>query len=177
MEDKRVKDIMIPLDDYPHVPYWFTLLQVIATMEKSSIEFHGRKSLPRVVLVFDQDYQLCGYVRRRDILRGLEPSFLGTRSYKHSKKMFDFQIDPNLSELSHDAIINGFQERAKKQVSEVMNPIQYTLNAEDHLLTAIGEMVNYDLSLIPVMSDDRVVGVVRSVDVFHEVANILLQNE
>jgi len=24
--EKMVKDLMIPLEDYPHVPYWFTLV-------------------------------------------------------------------------------------------------------------------------------------------------------
>jgi len=45
-------------------------------MEEAEIEVEGRYSLPRVILVTDQKGQLVGHVRRRDILRGLEPSFL-----------------------------------------------------------------------------------------------------
>ena len=67
---------MIPLEHYPHIPYWFTLRQAMAEMESSQLEFEGRKSLPRGLLVFDERYQLLGMVRRRDILWGLEPDFL-----------------------------------------------------------------------------------------------------
>jgi hypothetical protein len=35
-------------------------------------------------------------------------------------------------------------------------------------------MVNSDLSLLPVLKDDKVAGVVRSVDVFHEIARHIL---
>jgi CBS-domain-containing membrane protein len=177
MENTRVQDIMIPLDDYPHVPYWFSLHQVMATMEKSTIDFHGRKSLPRIVLVFDQDYQLCGWARRRDILRGLEPEFLGSKSFQYSKKLFDVKIDPNLSELSHDRVIKGFRERVQRPISDVMRPVTTTIDYHDHILKVICEMVDNDLSLIPVMHENRVVGVVRSVDVFHEVADMLLGEE
>ena len=29
-EPKRAIDVMIPLEDYPHIPYWFTLRQAMA---------------------------------------------------------------------------------------------------------------------------------------------------
>ena len=71
MDDITAKDILIPLDSYPHVPHWFSLRQAIVEMEKTQLDVGGRKSLPRVVLVFDEKYRLMGMVRRRDILRGL----------------------------------------------------------------------------------------------------------
>ena len=76
MEAKRAGEIMIPLDKYPHVSRTSTIRETIAIMETSQLESGGRKSLPRTVLVFDEAGQLVGTVRRRDILRGLEPGFL-----------------------------------------------------------------------------------------------------
>ena len=63
MEMKRAGDIMIPLDEYPHLPYWFTLRQATVELEKSEVEIDGRKSLPRAVLIFDEKYQLMGMAR------------------------------------------------------------------------------------------------------------------
>ena len=77
MENKHVADIMIPLDNYPHIPYWFTLRQAIVEMQNFQLEVEGKKSLPRVLLVFDEAYQLLGTARRRDIMRGLEPPVPG----------------------------------------------------------------------------------------------------
>ena len=174
MDLKRAGDLMIPLDKYPHIPYWFTLRQAIAEMEKSEIEVQGRKSLPRLVLVFDETYKLLGMVRRRDLLRGLEPDFLAKRPLDYRKKLFDVKVDPNLSLLSPDELLQGLRERAEHPVREVMLPIQVTIEYEESLLKVIYEMVDHNLSLLPVMKGEKVVGVVRSVDVFHEIALILL---
>jgi len=70
MAFKEAGDFMIPLDEYPHIPYWFSLRQTIAELENAELDIEGKKSLPRWVLVFDEKYQLMGTVRRRDILRG-----------------------------------------------------------------------------------------------------------
>jgi CBS-domain-containing membrane protein len=174
MEAKCAGDLMIPLDRYPHLAYWFTLRQAIAEMEKSEIEVDGRKSLPREVLVFNEAYELMGTVRRRDLLRGLRPEFLTARRQQYTGKLFNVRVDPSLPELAHDKLLDGLREHAERPVSEVMRPITLTVRHGDHLMTIIHEMVANDLSLIPVLRDDRVVGVVRSVDVLHEVAQIVL---
>ena len=63
---KTAGEIMIPLEDYPCVSLQATLRQIIGTMEKWQLVCNGRKSLPRVVLVFDEAKELLGIVRRRD---------------------------------------------------------------------------------------------------------------
>lgn len=177
MENQRVEDIMIPLDQYPHVPCWYTLLQVMEEMENAIIEFHGRKSLPRVVLVFDLDSHLHGVVRRRDILRGLEPEFLSAKSMEYRKKLFDVAVDPNLAEFSYDKMLKNCEHRAEQPVSDVMLPIETTVDHNDHIMRVIYEMVDKNLSLIPVLKDKTVIGVVRSVDVFHEISTILIDRK
>ncbi|MCP4633726.1 MAG: CBS domain-containing protein [candidate division Zixibacteria bacterium] len=174
MEGKKAGDLMIPLDKYPHIPYWFTLRQAIAEFENSEIEIAGRKSLPRIVLVFDEKYRLMGMVRRRDIMRGLEPEFLSKSSPEHQKKLFEVEVDSNLSELSYDKLLNAVKERAEHQVSTVMIPMVKTVDMNDHIMKVIYEMVKNNLSMLPVMKDDRVVGVVRSVGVFHELSKHIL---
>lgn len=177
METQRVGDITIPLEAYPHVPCWYTLLQVIEAMEKAQIDFLGRKSLPRVVLVFDLDSSVHGMVRRRDILRGLEPGFSTRKRLDYHQSHFDVRIDPNLTELAYDRLAKGVMERAKQPVSDVMIPFEETVDYTDHIMTVVAKMVQHDLSLIPVLKDKKVVGVVRSVDVFHVVTRTLLEGQ
>jgi CBS-domain-containing membrane protein len=165
---------MIPLEDYPHIPYWFTLRQAIAEMEKTSLEVKGRKSLPRALLVFDEKYNLLGIVRRRDILRGLEPKFLRTMAMPSRKQLFEVEVDPNLADLSSGRVAKAMQEQAEQPVSEVMQGIAATVGVDDHLAKIIYKMITRDLTLLPVLRDTQVVGVVRSVDVFEEVADMLL---
>lgn len=170
---KRAEEIMIPLDKYPHVPYWYSLREVIAVMERSMFEINGRQSIPRVVLVFDEQYRLLGIARRRDVLRGLEPNFLENKSLHYRKKLFDVSVDPNLSEMSYDKMFRGIEHQAERSVREVMIPTKMTVNHNDHIMKVIYELVDTNVSLIPVLKDKRVVGVVRTVEVLHEIAKLL----
>jgi len=166
MTMKTAGDLMIPLEEYPHIPYWFTIRQAVAEMEKSVIERNERQSLPRSLLVFDQKYDLLGLVRRRDILRALEPKFLRTMAIPHRRKFFDVEIDPDLLDLTPEKITKGIIEQTQKQVGDVMSPIVSTLDYKDTLYKIVYKMHSRDLDVFPVLKDEKVVGVVRSVDVF-----------
>jgi len=173
MDTKTAKDIMIPIEKYPHVSHMCTLREAIVEIEKISLEVNRRKSLPRALLVFDDKNQLLGIVRRRDILRGLEPKFLQNIPSTLQKKLFDVEVDPNLVEISFGKDEKIFQEHTERPVSNVMLPISATINHDDHLAKIIYTMVSRNLALLPVLKDKTVVGVVRSVDVFHEVSKLL----
>lgn len=168
------EDFMIPLSEYPHIHYKSTLKQAIEKMEKSVINVDGRLSLPRALLVFDEENQLIGIVRRRNILRGLEPDFLKTMAIPHRRKLFDIDVDPNLVDLSSGKMAEAIKKQAERPVSEVMIPIGSTVNHDDQLAKVIYKMVSIDMALIPVLKEDKVVGVIRTVELFREIANLLI---
>jgi len=174
MTSKRSGDLMIPLDQYPHIPHWFTLRQAIAELQNSVIEIEGQRSLPRALLVFDEKYDLLGIVRRRDILGGLEPKFMRTMSHPHRKQLFDVEADPDLTVLTSGKVAKAVRELAETPISEVMQPIRATVDINDHVTKAIYKMITRDQNLLPVLKDRKVVGVIRSVDVFNEIARIVM---
>jgi len=173
MDTKTARDLMIPIEKYPHVCETCTLRQAVIEIENASLSVKGRKSLPRVLLVLDDNQQLVGVVRRRDILRGLEPRFLQNVPSSYQKKLFDMEVDPNLVEISFGQDEKMFKERAEKPVSKVMLPIVAAVNPDDHLAKIIYLMVSKNLALLPVIDNNKVIGVVRSVGVFQEVAKLL----
>jgi predicted transcriptional regulator len=172
-EMKRVGEIMIPIEQYPCVRDNTSLREAIAVIESAQLEVALRKSLPRALLVNDEIGVYVGYVRRRDIMRGLEPQSLIAKPLEYRKKLFEVAIDPNLSELSWDHVVKGIRQQGNRPVSDVMRPIEVILEADDHVIKAVYEMVSLDLNLIPVVENGEAVGVVRSVDVFHELALLL----
>ncbi|MBW2000157.1 MAG: CBS domain-containing protein [Deltaproteobacteria bacterium] len=173
MNKKLVQDIMVPLEEYPCIPETLTLRDGITEMAVQILR-KGQLSLPRVALVFDDGFSdLLGLLRRRDIMRGLEPSFLVGGSLEYRRKLFNVEIDPNLAELSYDKIVAGIRKRASRLVREFMIPIKATINYDDHIMKAIHEMVDQNTSLLPVLKDNSVVGVVRSVDLLGELALII----
>ncbi len=40
--EKKVSELMIPLTDYPHIPYWFTIKQAIAIVKKACFRVGGK---------------------------------------------------------------------------------------------------------------------------------------
>ena len=171
--DKRIQDVMVPLEEYPCIPETLTLRDAIIEMGMQILRTQ-LPSLPRVVLVFnDNDTRLLGILRRRDIMRGLEPRFMLSGSLNYRRKLFNVEVDPNLSELSHEKTLEGMRRRANRLVKDYMLPIKATIDYNDHVTTAVYEMVDQNVSLLPVMKNGNVVGVVRSVDVLSEIALVI----
>jgi len=174
MNDTLVRDIMVPLEEYACICDTCTLRQAIEEMTRVQILRRRQASLPRTALVFDAMMtDLLGMLRRRDILRGLEPRFMLSGSMDYGRKLFDVEVDPNLAELTHDKMIAGIRRRAERPVKDYMVPIKATIEHDDHLMKAIYEMVDRNTSLLPVLEKGNVIGVIRSVDVLNEVARLL----
>lgn len=173
-EKARVGDIMIPLEQYPAVGPDCSLRDAIALMQKASLEVAGRKSLPRLLLVIDASDKLTGVVRRRDIMRGLEPKSLVAEPLDYRKKLFDVRIDPNLSELAFDRVVQGVRQQAELPVRKIMRPIKATVDVSDHIIKAVYEMVSYSLTLVPVLDGKKVVGVLRTVEAFDALASLVV---
>jgi CBS domain-containing protein len=165
VEQKKVKDLMIPLEDYPHIPYWFTLRQAMAIVREAAIKFEGSFE-PRAVLVFDEKYQLLGMLTLRDIIKGLEPQFM------HETALV--KADPNLTVLMGDLFGPGMREASQKPVSEVMSPIKVTVQGSDLLAKAIFIMIQENVGLMPVIQDSKVAGMIRLSDLFTEISKLVL---
>ncbi|MDO9532054.1 MAG: CBS domain-containing protein [Deltaproteobacteria bacterium] len=164
-ETKKVKELMIPLEDYPHIPYWFTLRQAMAIVREASIKFEGSFE-PRAVLVFDEKYQLMGMLTLRDIIRGLEPRFM------HETALV--KADPNLTVLMGDLFGPGMREASQKPVSEVMSPIKVTIAGSDPIAKAVFLMIQENVGMMPVIQDSKVAGMIRLSDLFIEITKLVL---
>ena len=165
MEIKKVGDIMIPLDAYPHVPYWFTLRQALMVFLKAQLTIEGGKSLPRAILIFDKEYKLMGIVRRRDIFRGLG-----------AREIPDKQVIMDSPEKAKDIVLQ-LKDRSAKQLIDVMIPVKNTVSRDELVTDAVYKMVENEASLLPVLEDEKIVGVVRSVEMLDEIAALVLEKE
>jgi CBS domain-containing protein len=163
-KETKVKDLMIPLEDYPHIPYWFTLRQAMAIVREASIKYEG--FMPRSVLVFDEKYQLMGMLTLRDIIKGLEPQFLQETAL--------IKVDPSLAILTKDLFGPGLKQASQKPVSEVMSPIKVMVNADDPIAKALFLMIKENVGMMPVMQEKKVAGMIRLSDLFKVVSDAVL---
>ena len=167
VEQKKVKDLMIPLEDYPHIPCWFTLRQAMAIFREAAIKLGGSFE-PRAVLVFDEKYQLTGMLALRDIIKGLEPRVMQATGLA--------EADTNLTGLMDDLFGPGMRETSQKPVSEVMSHIKVNVNGKDPIAKAIFLMIQENVGLLPVIQDSKVAGIIRGSDLFIEITHLVLDD-
>jgi CBS domain-containing protein len=156
---KKVREVMIPLEDYPHIPQWFTLRQAVAIVRESAIKYAGVFK-PRAVLVFNEDHRLVGILTLRDLVKGLKPEFL------QGEVPFAAEIDELLGP--------DFKKQAERPVSEVMAPVKASVQADDSLLKALYLIIKENVGTLPVLEEDRVLGMVRLTELFLEVSQAIL---
>lgn len=173
MEIKRAGEIMIPLEEYPHIPYWFTLRQAAGELDQLEIGTDRSKYQPRVVLVFDEDQQLVGMLRRQDILRGLATESLVAKILGYRRRILSEEASTDQMERSSVKLLKSMREGASRPVSDVMLPIKAPVHYEDSVVKAIYEMIDQKVILLAVLKEEKVVGVVEIVELFHEVARMV----
>ena len=171
---KTVKDVMIPLVDYPHIPFWFSVRQAIAMIKAAAAE-PDAKIEPRLVLVFDEKYQLLGSLGFKEMLMGIEPRFLRRPEAAHVQGAKPSDLDPLLGLLWKDLFGRGSREEANKPVKDVMTPVKVTVKADDPVVKAAYAMVLAGLEIVPVMEGNKVVGIARLDDVFKEITTVVLE--
>ncbi|MEW6584572.1 MAG: CBS domain-containing protein [Nitrospirota bacterium] len=169
-DGKLVKDVMVGIFEYPHIPYWFTINQAVRIVKVSFISAKKYPE-PMAILVFDEKYNLMGTLTLKDILRGLEPRFMQTsgkvQGYKEQESELSLIWDTLFSKQS--------KELAEKAVSEIMTPAKHFVEPGDPITKAAYLMVHHDLILLPVLENKKkFVGLVRMLEVFDEVSGAIM---
>lgn len=181
--EKRVQDLMIPLEDYPHLPYWFTLKQAIAIIREADLKQAGvletgealagdlRQASafePRALLVFDEKSKKpLGLLTLQDIFRSLAPRFFQETGLP--------EAGPGLA--GGDLFGPAWKEASMKPLSEVMSPIKVTIQADEPMARALFLMIKDNLCRLPVLQDHQVVGMVQLSDLFREISGLLLASD
>ena len=168
---KAVKDLMIDVFEFPHIPYWFTIRQAIGIIKKSLLTSE-KCHHPMAILVFDEKYNLVGTLSLKDILRGLEPKFLkpSTKAQVHAED------ESGLSVLWDTLFNKESKEAAERPVSEAMITAKFFVQPGDPITKAAYLMVHNDLVLLPVLEDKKkFVGLVRMIEIFNELSDAILK--
>jgi CBS domain-containing protein len=103
-------------------------------------------------LVLDDDYNLLGLIRLTDLLR----------SIRH---------------LCDDPAGAGTLDQVVRPVSELVHPFPASVEPGDSILKALDIMLDHDVSLVPVIKEHKLVGIVQLGDIFHTVAALLIDEE
>ncbi len=165
---KSIKDICVPLAEYPNLRDTATLRDAFATLLAGHA---GGKRFRHVLVLNDRD-QLVGILGMRDILRGLFPDYLRTREHAHHEGPIpDF---PALTLIWAQTCETQCPVAADKRVTDFMATVPGKVGVDDPITKAAYLLVTHDTSMLPVVDGNRLVGVVRMIDVFNEAAKVVL---
>lgn len=158
---RKVKEIMIDIFEYPHVPYWFTLDQVIKILKVFITQ--KESPIPFIVLIFDEQSNLKGLVGLEEIFRGLEMGLV-----------------ENLEKLDEETVNILFTEKIKdlanKQVHEIMIPVKEFISTEDIISKAAYLIIHHKLQVLPVLENKKLVGIIRLKEIFNIIADQLVKD-
>ena len=154
-KDKKVKDIMLPLQDYATVFLENSLRDAMFVLKNTFYSgCMAGSQAHRSILVFDKQKRLVGTLSFKDIISSL-------RAMEKDEKW-----DGKFTRLC--------LEQASRKVKEVMRPVpSKRLKIQDSILDAIDILMNQDLEMVPVEEKGDIVGMIRSVEIFKEVSELV----
>lgn len=159
---KSIKDICVPLAEYPHLQDRATLKDAFTVLHEAYTT--GKRY--RHILVLNDKGQLAGILGMRDILRGLFPDYLRTGEHSHHEGPIpDF---PALTLIWAETFQSQYSAAAEHPIKGFMGGIPGKVGIDDPITKAAYLLVVHDTSMLPVVDGERLVGVVRMIDVFNE---------
>lgn len=175
----KVKDRMIPIQNYPTVKPDVTLKSAALSLRTSYCELDAgmcTEAGPRTVLVLDENEKLVGVVDFRSFLKTMIPEIAGGLSAKLEALGVSIAFAQADAESLDESQL-GFKARviknAEVQVRDIMLKVKGTIDADASLMEALKMMFRNKIIMLPVFEGEKLVGVLRNADLFLAVADVL----
>jgi len=146
-----VSKLMIPRNEWPQLRAdvdVITAIKILRIVTEDRKLEHGH-STP---LVFDENYNLLGFVHLIDLLKSVR-------------------------QIWERPGVRGEVISTGVQVRDLAVPFEGAVTEEESIIKALDIMMEYGVSMVPVMKDGKLAGVVKLADAFNEVAALLFDEE
>jgi CheY-like chemotaxis protein len=170
-EEKRVVEIMVPIDNYTTLNEEQTVSDAILKLKESFSSMISTSRLMesshRSVLVFDNTGNVKGLLVIDDLLEGIKPAYL--KAAKPS--MADSIV---YSPMFWSGMFTTEVKRlAKMKIKEVMSAAPPTIDVDANLMEAAHMMMKNKVARLAVTKQKDVVGVIREQDLFFEMEKVI----
>lgn len=177
MERIKVKDLMVPLDQYVCVSQDDTLFEAVVELEQAQASYMSRGYPHRAVLVCDKEGKVIGKLAYLDVLRALEPRY---SELTDMKKVSGFGLSSdfmksmmNRYELWKAPLEDLCHKAAQVQLGSIVSaPLEGEVIDQNATLDkAVHQMIMGHHQSLLVTSEGSIVGILRLTDVFREVSD------
>ncbi len=181
MKTIKVKDLMVPLEEYATVSEDGTLFEAVAALEEAQnkLDRTRYKYLHRAILVYDKNNKIVGKVSQHDVLSALEPKYgdLGDPG-KLSRAGFSPQFLKSM--LEHQPLWESpLKDKCIKAAKIKVKKFMYTPTEGEYiedtatLEHAIHQLIMGHHHSLLVTRGKNIVGILRLTDVFAEAFRIM----
>lgn len=186
MKIRRVKEIMVPLNEYATVTEDASLHDAVFALDRAHAEFKKNIYHHRAVLVFNSDgTRIVGKISQLDILRALEPKYrqLGSGDPLATIGLSRFGLSPdflnslisqyNLWDEPLESLIGKARLLRVKDFMYTHTDGEY-VEEEASLADAIHQLILGRHQSLLVVTENEITGILRLVDIFSEVCDLIL---
>lgn len=175
MSNLKVKDLMIPLEDYATVSQDASLYQAVQALDEADQRFAQSKYRHRAVLVTDEAGKVVGKLSMLDVIKGLEPKY---EQLLQEQNISRYGVSPELIKdifKQHSLWDDPLEQICSKADGIKVRDIMYTPKDTEHvhcdtpLVEAINQLVMGSHHSLLVLEDGEIEGILRLSDVFYEV--------
>jgi len=179
MDKKTVKDLMVPLDEYPAVGDQATVLEALEALDRAQQNLPSGRQPYRAVLVVDRNDKIVGKLGQMAFLNALEPKYnvLGDVGRLAQAGVSDEFISSMMEHYRffQDSLNDLCRRAATLKVKDVMHSVTESIDEHASLGEAIHKIVIGQMLSILVTRGDDVVGLLRLADLFETVAGQMKQ--
>lgn len=163
-----VRDLTIPLERYPHLNENQTLHDAALILQTFTCGENDRLRYGELLVLNDRN-QLVGRISIQDILKCLDSRL---SEIPHVKKFEGKGSDfPNLTFLWEDSFFEGCARHGAKAIKDCTSPIKILIKGSDPILKALSIMLSTKDVTLPVIDENRVIGVIRLEEIFEAISS------
>jgi DNA-binding response OmpR family regulator len=174
--EKKVKDIMTSIDNYPTVSVNTTVREAIDKLVNSLSELVSssriREAGHRSLLVFDENKNLFGILSIKDLIKGARPYYLTTPQSSMAESVRFSHVFSGAWGGLFSIQMNAL---ADKKVGELDLEAPPTIDENANLMEVAELLYKTQKTRLIVTSGNNVTGVLREQDLFFEIVNIIMQ--
>ena len=173
-EEKKARDIMIPIEDYTTIDADSTIKEGIEGLKRSFESFASTSRIMetghRSIVVFDRKGEMVGILSIRDLIRSLRPSYLSASKPSTADSMV---YSPMFwtGQFTHQA-----KALVNKRIREVMSEAPMRIDEDTNLMEIANLIYSEHVRRMAVTRKGKVVGMVREQEIFFEMSRIILES-
>ncbi len=165
-ETSIVRDIVTPLDRYPHLNEDQTLGEAIQALKSFHTEERG-SVCAAVLLVLNDKNQLTGKLSLVEIMHGLIPRLVDVSTGgEFEGKGENF---PNLAFLYEESTFSSCGKNQQKLLKSIVKPVEFSLPADTNTLKALVMMSHQHDFNVPVTDDGEIIGMLCLEKIFSSI--------